>query len=243
MLLLALAASAAAAEDRASGRFEGGNWTFELGTAYAFPGEELVGTEPAIVLALTNASVDPVWLSSWKDRRWVLDHFVADTQSENPRLVVYAGFDETTGRFEGLSWYFGTGDGCGFCSSGSITSTIEIKGGRLVGKLEGTEDTYSISVDLDIPLQAEGPGERAANDSAPAQALLAFHRALATGDRGNLWEQLDAEWHDILKEHTPEQLEEFYGSLGSDKLPPELTVKEVWVNGDRALVVYEGVAS
>lgn len=242
LLFLTLTATAALAQDRMSGSFASKGWSFDLGSAVVFPGEELVGSDPAIVLALTNASVNLEWLSGWKDKRWVLDHFIANTQAENPTLFVYAELD-LEGRYSGLSWYFGPGDGCGYCSSGGVTSTLKLAGGRLVGKLEGTEDSYTIAVDLDIPLLAEAPGERAANDSPPARALLAFHTALASGDHTGLWEQLDVEWHELLKERTPEQLEEFYAAVASDKLPREITIKEVWIDGDRALVVYEGVAS
>jgi hypothetical protein len=242
ILLGLLVSSAAGAEDRAVGRFVGSNWNFELGSAYAFPGDELLGDGRGILLALTNAGLNEGWLSAWKDRRWVLDHLIADSDEENAKLVVYLGFD-TKGKLEGFSWYFGSGDGCGFCSNGAIVSTVKIAGGRLVGTIKGGDDDFSIDVDLDIPVQDERPGKPAAADSDPAKAFLTFQSQLAAAEYGGLWAQLDSEWQDILKDRTPEQLETFYSNLGRDKLPPEVTVREVFIDGDRALVVYSGTAS
>jgi hypothetical protein len=172
----------------------------------------------------------------------VLDHLVSDTDSENPKLVAYLGFD-LDGAYQGVSWYFGSGDGCGYCSSGKITSTVRISGGRLVGTVKGTEDDYAIDLDLDIPVQIEQPGTPAPLDSEPAQALRAFHAELMSAEHGALWDRLDSEWKEILDGQTPEQLESFYSSLQTEHLPVDLQVREVYLEGDRALVVFEGKAS
>jgi hypothetical protein len=241
-VLALLVASAVAAEDRATGSFESRNWSFELGSAYAFVGDELLGDGRGVVLALTNAAINYEWLDGWQDKRWMIDHYISDTDAENPSLVVYAGFDDKGG-LDGFSWYFGSGDGCGFCSMGAIVSTVKIANGRLVGTLKGKADEVAIDVDLDLPVH-EGPsGKQVANDAEPAQAFLAFHAALNAVEPAGIWDQLDTEWKKILEGRTPEELQSFYGQLAGERLPPELTVQEVWVDGDRALVVYAGVAS
>lgn len=240
VVALGAAAAPAPAQDVMKGKFEGSSWTFELGTAYAFPSEMLLDDGKGIVLALTNQGLNVDWLNAWVNRRWVLDHMVANQNDEDRVLVAYLGF-HADGKLEGLSWYFGSGDGCGFCSSGAIQSTVKLERGRLKGTVKGKEDSYSIDLEIDVPVQREFPGQRLpAGGGDPAAAYLAFKDVLFSETRAGAWDMLDSEWHDILKERTPEQLQEFYTALTSEKVSQQVKIVGGYVDGDRAVLLFEG---
>jgi hypothetical protein len=232
-------ASLLPAEDVMKGKFTGSSWNFELGTAYAFPSEMLLDDGKGIVLALTNQAVNLDWLNGWVDRRWVLDNMVANQNEEDRVLVAYVGF-HANGRLEGFSWYFASGDGCGFCSSGQIQSTVKLAKGRLQGAIKGEDESFAIDIEIDIPVQQELPGERLpAGGGDPAAAYLALKDVLHSENRGGAWDMLDAEWKDILKERTPEQLQEFYLALVSEKVPAQPKIVGGYVDGDRAVLLFE----
>jgi hypothetical protein len=232
-------ASVLPAEDVMKGKFTGSSWNFELGTAYAFPSEMLLDDGKGIVLALTNQGLNTDWLTGWVDRRWVLDNMVANQNDDDRVLVAYVGF-HPDGKLEGFSWYFASGDGCGFCSSGSIQSTVKVANGRLEGTIKGEEDGYAIDLELDIPVQGEFPGQPLpAGGGDPGKAYLAFKDAVHSEQRAGAWDMLDTEWKDILKERTPEQLQEFYAELASEKVSAQPKVVGGYVAGDRAVLLFE----
>ena len=232
-------ASALPAQQVAKGKFSGSSWSFEVATAYAFPGKMLLDDGKGIVLALTNDAVDQEWLSAWVDRRWVLDNMVANQNEEDRVLVAYVGF-HPDGKLEGLSWYFASGDGCGFCSSGKIQSTVKVLEGRLKGTIKGQEDDYSLDVEIDIPLQRELPGVRLpTGGDAPAAAYLALRDVLYSENRAPAWEMLDSEWKEILKDRTPEQKEEFFAALISEKVSKEPKIVGGYTQDDRAVLLFE----
>jgi hypothetical protein len=236
-------APALLAEDVMKGKFTGATWNFELGTAYAFPSQRLIGDEPGIVLALTNQGLNVDWLNGWVDRRWVLDNLVANQDDDNRVLVAYVGF-HPDGRLDGFTWYFASGDGCGFCSSGDIRSTVKLAGGRLRGKIQGEEDDYAIDVEIDVPVQAPHMGKSLpAGGGEPAAAYLAFRDALYSDEPAGAHDMLDLEWKEILKDQTPEQLQGFYAELASEKVSRGPKVVGGYVDGDRAVLLFEAEES
>jgi hypothetical protein len=240
--ILALA-PALPAEDVAKGKFEGSSWSFEIATAYAFPSEMLLDDGKGIVLALTNDALDQAWLSAWVDRRWVLDNMVANSDEDNRVLVAYVGF-HPDGRLEGFTWYFASGDGCGFCSSGEIRSTAKLQAGRLKGAIQGKEDSYSIDVEIDVPVQPELPGKALpAGGAEPGAAFLALRDVLYSQNRAGAWDMLDAEWKDILEDRDPEGREEFFSALVSEKVSQQPKIVGGYVDGDRAVLLVEAEES
>jgi hypothetical protein len=236
-------APALPAEDVAKGKFTGSSWNFEVATAFAFPSEMLLDDAKGIVLALTNDGVDEEWLSAWVDRRWVLDNMVANQNDDDRVLVAYVGF-QPDGKLEGFSWYFASGDGCGFCSSGEIQSTVKLVKGRLVGTIKGEEDSYSIDLEIDVPVQPEFPGARLpAGGAEPGAAYLALRDVLYSGNRALAWDMLDSEWKEILKDRTPEGREEFFGALISEKVSEKPKIVGGYSEGDRAVLQFEAEES
>jgi hypothetical protein len=61
------------------------------------------------------------------------------------------------GRWHGLSYYFGLGNGCGFCTS-EVASTVKLTDGKLVGTLKGTEKDRPFTVTLNIPVTSDDHG-------------------------------------------------------------------------------------
>lgn len=249
---LAVGAGVGAAEEKPApssvggkGKFSSKQWTFELGTAFAFPGDLSFDEGQGVIVALTNAGLEPAKLSVWVDRHWVLDNWVKDEET----LIAYLEFT-TAGQFKGVSWYFGSGDGCGYCSSSEIHSTVKAAGGRLQGTVKGEvkdKDTgeleYAVDVELDAPIEAEFPGKRlpAAGGEVGA-AYLEFHRLLREGKNAEVRERLDAEWKEQLADADAEALQRFYSDL-QEKHPDTVQVVDGFVEGDRAVLRIRGEKS
>ena len=62
------------------------------------------------------------------DRRHVIDDYFRDEET----LVAYFHFGKD-GKYKGMSYYFASGDGCGFCYDGTVQSTVKIEKGRIDG--------------------------------------------------------------------------------------------------------------
>jgi hypothetical protein len=62
--------------------------------------------------------VRPAALDDYYDRQHAIDTLFADDESR----VVYFELDDA-GRYHGLSYYFGPGDGCGYCFDSTVKSS------------------------------------------------------------------------------------------------------------------------
>ena len=248
-VIVAAAAFVAGAQEKAApasvggkGKFSSTEWTFELGTAFAFPGELSFGDGKGVIVALTNAGLEPSELAVWVDRRWILDNWIKDEET----LIAYLEFT-AAGEFKGVSWYFGSGDGCGYCSSSDIRSTVKAVGGRLQGAVKGeVKDTdtgeleYAIDLELDLPVQAELPGKPLpAGGGEPGAAYLEFHRLLREGKNAEVKERLDTEWKEDLASADAEALGRFFSGL-QEKHPDTVSIVDGFVEGDRAVLRIRG---
>lgn len=224
------------------GKFSSTQWTFELGSAFAFPGELSFDEGKGVIVALTNAGLEPAEIAAWVDRRWVLDNWIKDDET----LVAYLEFS-AAGVLKGVSWYFGSGDGCGFCASSEIRSTVKAAGGRLQGAVRGEvkdkdsgELEYAVDVELDTPIEVEFPGKRLpAAGGEPGAAYLEFHRLLREGKNAEVREKLDSEWKEHLAEASAEALSTFFSGL-QEKHPDTVQVVDGFVEGDRAVLRIRG---
>lgn len=234
-LLSALAPAAAAEEARqASGKFEGRNWTFEAFGAYAFPAEVGMDDEPGIRVAVSNTGFQTEKLDRYFDREHVIDTFFASAES----LVVYFHFAKN-GAYRGMTYYFGSGDGCGFCYDGSVQSTVKIEQGRLKGKIKlaGKPDENSWDIDLDVPVAPSSFGQPLpAGGGEPGKTYLAFHAALDTGDRAALAPLLPEASQTPFKEHPDEEI----AAYRKDHPEKDLRIVRGWADGDRALLLVHG---
>jgi hypothetical protein len=240
-IALVLAASASAqdtkapaAKEAASGKFEGREWTFEAHGAYAFPGEVGMDDEAGILVAVSNGTFTNDALDRYWDRQYVIDNFLRDEHT----LIVYFHFGKDA-KYKGMSYYFASGDGCGFCYNGNVKSTVKIDKGRIAGKLslaeEPNEAFWDLTIDAPIapsdygtPLPAGG-GEQ-------GKLYAAYHAALNGDDPNALKPMLDAEDQALFESDAQATL--------SDKREVHPTksykVTKGFIKGDRALLLVDG---
>jgi len=232
------ARAAGAADGHASGHFESGSSKLVVTDAYAFHDESALGGEHVIQVAVSNQGFVPAVIDEYWDRRYVLDHFFRDDETG----LVYFEFS-LDGAYRGLSYYFGPGDGCGYCSGG-VDSTVKLVGGQLVGTLKQAaagDDQRSFEISLNVPVASDDHGTpQGEGGGAPGRAYLAYHQALAANDQSAVRNLLAAErrepWAGAEQQG---QGDSFFAFLLSEH-PSQVRVTEAYVRGDRALVLLAG---
>lgn len=224
---------------KAEGRFQSKDSWFNAGGSYAFPTDEVgMSDEPGILVAVSNAEFRPQYIDYYWDRKNAIDRFFKDDQT----AVVYFHFD-TEGKYKGLEYYFGSGNGCGFCSDPKVRSTVEKNSGRLTGKLTyaSEEDQRSFDLEIDVPIAFESYGTPlAADGGVPAAAYAAFHSALdgvSEATLGQLMPLVSAEVASTLSEHGFD----YVGYLGRSH-PSSYRFVRGWTREDRALLLLEGTS-
>ena len=94
----------------ASGTFEDAKFKLEIGGAYAYWGKTGgFGDDPVIRVAVSNAGFKASSLDAFYDKAGAIRSRFADEDAK----VVNFEFDPN-GKYTGLSYYFESGDGCGF---------------------------------------------------------------------------------------------------------------------------------
>lgn len=237
-LLSALPTLAFGEEPRqATGKFEGKNWTFEAFGAYAFPAEVGMDDEPGVRVAVSNTRFLTEGIDRYYDREHIIDTAFADEES----LVVYFHFAKN-GAYKGMTYYFGSGDGCGFCYDGSVQSTVKIAGGRLKGKirLAPKPGENSWDIDLDVPVAPAGHGDPLpAGGGEPGKVYASYHAALAAADPTAAKPYFDEETQAGFAQHA----EEIVRSYREDHPDRSYRIVKGWSRGDRALLLIEGETS
>lgn len=226
-------------QGKADGRFQSKDSWFNAGGSYAFPTEEVgMSGEPGILVAVSNARFVPQYIDYYWDRKNAIDRFFKDDQT----AVVYFHFD-TEGKYKGLEYYFGSGNGCGLCFDPEVRSTVEKKDGRLIGKLTyaSEEDQRSFDLEIDVPIAFASYGTALATDGGePAAAYAAFHSALAGVSEATLDQLLplvSAEVASTLSEHGMN----YVGYLMRNH-PTSYGFARGWTRGDRALLLLDGTS-
>jgi hypothetical protein len=114
----------------------------------AFRGASLLDQSEVIVVAVTNAQMYVDAMAMHYDRRRAIERRIKD--SDTP--VVYFEF-RPNGNYRGYSFYFASGNGCGYCGrSLGVTSTVKLANGKLMGSLKGGDTGRTFDVTLDIPV-------------------------------------------------------------------------------------------
>jgi hypothetical protein len=183
--LLACVAGSTFAQDvgdaprQATGRFASKDVDFEVWGAYAFEGSVGLGGEPGIRVAVSNAEFVPDYTDNyWHREQWIKERFRDDGIA-----VVWFHF-LPNGEYKGMDYYFGGGNGCGFCFSSEVESSVKLSDGRIGGAL-AFSDPAGATFDLafDVPLAPSEYGKPLPADGGdPGRAYLAFHEALIGGD-------------------------------------------------------------
>ncbi len=219
---------------QAAGKFSGKSWEFEAAGAYAFPGEVGFDDEQGILVAVSNTT----FLAETIDRFWDREHLIADRFASEENLVVTFQFAKD-GAYKGMSYSFGSGDGCGFCYDGSVRSTVKIAGGRLKGKIALAEEPGEQwwEIDLDVPVAPADYGTPLPAGGGEIGAVYAaYHEALEKSDGAALATLFPAE----LAAKLAEQKDQIVAAWSEDHPTKSYRVTQGFVKGARALLLIEG---
>ena len=164
----------AQAPTTARGTFSSEGAKFTVAGAVAFNGKSAFDPDTRVIqVAISNTALHADAINDFVDRKRAIDKLVKD--DETP--VVYFEF-AADGRWRGLSYYFGPGNGCGYCTS-EVRSTVKLANGRLSGAVKGTEKGRPFDVTLDLAVMGDDHGAALpADGGAPGKAYLAYHAAL-----------------------------------------------------------------
>jgi len=218
------------------GKFSSDGVTLDARSALAFKGKSFLGGDDAIIVAVTNARVNADALAEFYDRRRAMDKRIKDSNTG----VVYLEF-RADGRFRGLSYYFGPGNGCGFCTS-TVESSVTVAGGRMTGMLKGTEASRPFDLALDVALMSDEHGAPLpAEGGAPGAAYLAYHKALLSRDRATLKTLLSQEglqgWTDAEKKG---DIDGYLRYLGEEHPDKSVRIVKGYVRDNGALLLVSG---
>lgn len=234
-LVTALAIGPLFAESpQAAGKFSSKSWDFEPSGAYAYPAKVGFDDQPGIRVAVSNAEFRAETIDRFWHREWVIDHRFADEKT----LVVTFQFAKD-GTYQGMSYYFGSGDGCGFCYDSKVASTVKVAGGRLKGRIARTAEAgeTSWSIDLDVPVAPSDYGAPLpANGGEVGAVYAAYHKALAEGD----WVTLGTLFPEEMAAKIAESKERFVAAWREDHPTESYHLVQGFTRGDRALLLVEG---
>lgn len=219
---------------QASGKFTGKSWEFQAAGAYAYPGEVGFDDEPGIRVAVSNA----VFNAAVLDRFWDREHVISSRFADEETLVVTFQFGKD-GAYKGMSYAFGSGDGCGFCYDGSVTSTVKVAGGRLRGKLAlpSKEGEIFWDLELDVPVAPSDYGTPLPADGGEVgAAYAAYHKALEESDGAALTKLFPA----AMAPKIAEQKDQVVAAWSEDHPTKSYRVTKGFVKGDRALLLVDG---
>jgi hypothetical protein len=238
LIVLSLATALPAEEPRqASGQFTGREWSFEPMGAYAFPSKVGLGDDQGIRIAVSNAGFIADYVDRYYDRQHFIDTYFRDEQT----LVVYFDFTPA-GVYEGMSYYFGSGDGCGFCYDGSVVSTVRFDGGRAIGSIESAPQDIEAhwKVAVDVPIAPTDHGrELPPGGGEPGTTYSAYHEALATGDAS----AVKPFYTNDLQAHWETEGETIAASYRQEHPDKSFRIAAGWSREDRALLLVEGETS
>lgn len=164
----------------------------------------------------------------------MIDTYFRDDET----LVVYFQFSNS-GKYQGMSYHFTSGDGCSYCYDSTVQSNVKIAGGRVKGRIQqaSKEDQVDFDITIDVPLASSDYGMPLATDGgAPGKVYADLHLALQGSDPA------------ALKPLIVERLVSKLANSGDDVLAvlqdehPLKSYKIIkgFVKGDRALLIIEG---
>jgi hypothetical protein len=238
-----LAAALLAAPDApnaktASGTFEDQRFKVPIHSAYAFREKAWMDDGQAIHVAVSNSAFPPEALDEHYDRRHAINTLFADDETK----VVYFELDESGG-YHGLSYYFESGDGCGYCFDSKVKSTVRAAGGRLQGELSYAGDDRKFRIALDVPIPPKTWGDPLPKDGGePGKAFLAYHAALEKRDKKAILALSDAAMKDRFHEYEKEgKLDGYLDYRWHDEHTDLKTIAITggYVRGDHAVVLFD----
>jgi hypothetical protein len=234
---------AAAAEPKpaASGKFDSSGVAWDVNDAYAFRGKSAMGRDDVIVVAITNGGFPREVIDGWFDRKQALETKFRGNNSDT--VLVYLEFTPQ-GEYQGLSYYIGSGNGCGWCSGG-VASTVKLVGGKLVGGLKYTSPDRVFDVTLDVPIASDDHGPALpAGGGEPGRVYLAYHAALKAGDTAGLKKTLDDFMlKQLAKGEQTNDVAGFLAWLGGQRYLDTVKVDKGFASADKAVLLVSGSGS
>jgi hypothetical protein len=241
LLAPALFLAATLANADATGTFASGKRTLDLDGTYAFWSRSAGPShEEVLKVAVSNAEFGEGFFDDYYDREHAIDVIFVDDQAK----VVYFEFDPG-GKYRGMSYFFASGENCGWCYDSSVKSTVNVANGRLAGKLAfhqpGTRLAFDVTLtDVAVPPRGHGTA-LPADGGAPARAYLAYHKALNASDPKAVYAALDskrrANW-DKWKAGGQDVMDRQWDDLHARM--SDVTITGGFVHGDRAVVLFDG---
>ena len=219
------------------GTFSSRGASFEIAGGVAFNGKSSLDPEtPVIVVAIANAGINAAAVADFVDRKRAIEKLVKDDQTG----VVYLEFTPE-GRWRGLSYYFASGNGCGYCTS-EVASTVKLANGRLTGTLKGTEKDRPFTVALDMPVMNDDHGPALpADGGAPGKAYLAYHAALVKKDGAALKPTLSPGNLEVYERAQKDNDVAGYLAYLAGKHPVKsVKITKAWGRPDKASLLIEG---
>jgi hypothetical protein len=241
-VLASLCFSWTAAAQTASGQFSSKELDVEIQGAYSY-WDKSGGFDDAqnIKVVVSNAKFRAEFIDRWYDRRYVISELFADEEVK----VVHFEFS-ADGRYRGYSYYFGSGDGCGYCFDSTVGSTVRVAGGRLAGKITSPakDGSVSFAIEFDVPIPQKTWGEPLpAGGGDLAKIYAAYHTALEAKDVKTLKGLTDARYNQRLAEHEKAgDLQEYLEYRWEDVHMRLANIKVTggFVRGDYAVLLIEG---
>lgn len=241
-LLALVITTSNAAGDPASGQFSGTRLKLDISGAYGFWAKGgTSGNDPVIRVAVSNSKINSPYMDGWYDRQNAISELIVDDEHK----VAYFDFD-ADGKYRGLSFYFGSGDGCGYCYDSAVRSTVRVDAGRLKGKIahKARDGAHAFDVDFDVAVPGKVWGNALPKDGGdPWRAYLAYHKALEAQDAKALAATMDARGKALLvqqqKDGNLKQDLEFRWSEMHFRMK-RLSIVGGYVRDDVAVVLFDG---
>lgn len=224
----------------ATGQFTSPKRRLDVDGTYSFWGRSASPQGGEVIkVAVSNAEFTDGFFDDFYDREYAIDEIFVDDEAK----VVYFEFD-ADGRYRGLSYFFASGDNCGYCFDSSVRSTVRPVAGHLKGSIEFKRPGARIAFDinLDVPIPSKDRGEALpAGGGDPGHVYVAYHNALKAGDRKGVLAALDAHQRKRWDKYEKKGIDvmqgwwdHMHGSMES------ISVTGGYVRGDHAVVLFNG---
>jgi hypothetical protein len=236
-------AALAAGEDAqsAKGKFESKGVSVEVGGAYAFRTTSSFGSDKILNVVVSNAGISTQfakkWLDPWLDRRQFFEKRFKDDET----AVINFEFTPE-GVYQGVSYWLGSSNGCGYCAYGEAKSTVKLVAGRLAGTLSYKGEARSWEIAIDVPVASDDRGAALpAGGGDPGSAYLSYSAALKAGDAAAIKKLIVAPLVENMdKAEKSGELDSFVGMLAGSRYVDTVQVDSGFATAETAVLAVSG---
>lgn len=223
----------------AKGTFRSKNLTMDVQSAMAFHGEGLMDKEKKgmLLVVVSNARFVSSVFADYYDRRRAIDRLKDDETG-----IVTFEF-EADGKYRGYSFYFASGNGCGYCGGGDVAK-VKLSGGKLTGTLKATDtdSDRAFDITLDVPVMSDDHGPALPADGGdPGRAYMAYHAALVKRDPAGLKAVLsDNSLKSYERFEKEKKLDRYVDGLAKEHPTKSVRVVRGFAKPETAVLLIEG---